>query len=844
MLEATRAATGDHLMACVIGANYDLYRYGYEDIPAHKFKDNDAPQLIELQYETTKAYDYVLDEQSVAVYAENMEAELATLNDKLVLTGKNYNILRSKDGLLLATTNYDLYSAQLDPDLKGFGIEIGDIINVIPKEGDDGKGRAYTRRVVDVIGKEIKSRVLTGTAYNTDDANKTSDSMYSLSVLKAATGAAQPNTVTVVCADGAYTGSKDTTYFVTVLEAVNTTDQTVRVRVSDSAGVDQSVQYEIHLGSNAVLVGNHGINLSIGTDESSNNSRTLMPGDTFSFVARATTESTEAFDSIVLNAAPVNVASWTEQTDWRDIALDKVTVCKEYSGDLHQDIAWNIEGNTVTLHSNLGLSIEGRNGIAKFISNVGNIYVSFRVQIIPGEDEDVMEFDELDDITEKLGTIATENDLAYGVYCAFKASGGRTVYGIRVRGNLAEHYLAAVKKTETDKRTYTFAPMTSNYTAMQAVVDFNEELSQPDVKMWRRTVCNVGEPGEYLIANYAVSKNETDSTDAIDTLEPITATFVPLFDGTGNCLVQVNEDLVFDFFNIPVAGGGSVKLRNGDIIMYEAINAKYKVKEVLSEKEAILQSGPETAVSVLSDISIWKADTSANAVEYIGARANAFSNRRVLLAWCDGATTTEYVVKDDEETAVAVPVDSKYIAAYIAGLSSAVLPQQSITHTEVDIVDRAPKMYTKYSQKELDEIASYGVLIVTQDTKDTPCYIRHQLTTDIMKGSLYYEDSVTRNLDNISYAMCDILEPYIGKANVTPSALQAIKVAATNRLIAFTQDSTDDMIGPSLVNWENLDVYQDPVAKDRIIIRVDLYLPLPLNNIKLYEMAYAATVTI
>lgn len=842
MLEATRAATGDHLMACVIGANYDLYRYGYEDIPAHKFGDNDAPQPIELQYETTKAYDYVLDEQSVAVYAENMEAELATLNDKLVLTGKNYNVLRSSDGKLLATTNPDLYSADLYSELNGFGVEIGDIINVTPTvDGDTGAGRTYARRVVDVIGKEIKSRVLAGSKYNTDDAEKTSASMYDLSVKESTTGAAANDTVEVVCAKGAYTGSKDTTYFVTVLE--DATSKTVRVRVSDSAGVDQSEQVTITLEGEAVAVGTKGLKLTIGK-ASSSDSKALMQGDTFSFVARATTESTEAFDAIVLDAAPVNVASWVRKSGWETTTLDRVIVGKEYSGDLHKDISWNIEGNTVTLHGNLGLSIEGRDGIAPFVSNVGNIYVSFRVQIIPGEDEDVMEFDELDDITEKLGTIATENDLAYGVYCAFKASGGRTVYGIRVRGNLAEHYLAAVKKTETDKRTYTFAPMTSNYTAMQAVVDFNEELSQPDVKMWRRTVCNVGEPGEYLIANYAVSLNQSGSADAIDTLEPLKATFVPLADGTGNCLMQIDDDLVFDLFHIPVAGGGSVKLRNGDLVMLEAINAKYKVKEVLSEKELILQSGPETTISTATFISIWKADTASNAVEYIGARANAFSNRRVLLAWCDGATTTEYVVKDDEETAVAVPVDSKYIAAYIAGLSSAVLPQQSITHTEVDIVDRAPKMYTKYSQKELDEIASYGVLIVTQDTKDTPCYIRHQLTTDIMKGSLYYEDSVTRNLDNISYAMCDILEPYIGKANVTPSALQAIKVAATNRLIAFTQDSTDDMIGPSLVNWENLDVYQDPVAKDRIIIRVDLYLPLPLNNIKLYEMAYAATVTI
>jgi hypothetical protein len=112
------------------------------------------------------------------------------------------------------------------------------------------------------------------------------------------------------------------------------------------------------------------------------------------------------------------------------------------------------------------------------------------------------------------------------------------------------------------------------------------------------------------------------------------------------------------------------------------------------------------------------------------------------------------------------------------------------------------------------------------------------------KGNLYYEESCTRNLDNISYALADIVNKYIGKANVTTSALRSIKVDITSALTEFTQDAKDDMVGPSLVDWDGLEIYQDPKFKDRVIINVNLYLPLPLNNIKLFAMAYVAEVSI
>jgi hypothetical protein len=280
--------------------------------------------------------------------------------------------------------------------------------------------------------------------------------------------------------------------------------------------------------------------------------------------------------------------------------------------------------------------------------------------------------------------------------------------------------------------------------------------------------------------------------------------------------------------------GSYVPVRPGDKIIAGA--AEYTVLGTTSDTVAEIYSEKGVTAATGVNVEIVKVDTVANTIQYVGAVASKYATRRASVVFCDGGT----VVEDDR----VLVVPNRFLAAEIAGISSAVVPQQSITHTVIQSITKASHMYSRYTTAQLDDIASRGVLIVTQDTKGTDCYIRHQLTTEMDKGNLYFEESCTRNLDNISYVLADIVNGYIGRANVTTSALRAIKIDITAALTEFTQNSTDDMVGPSLVDWDGLEVYQDPKFKDRIVINVNLYLPLPLNNIKLYAMAYVATVSI
>lgn len=784
MLQVTQASTGGRLAACVVGANYALYRYGQEELKPNVFSA--STKVIPFEFEQDPAFNYDVDLDSVAVDAEGLEASLASFENKMMADSRNVFGLRLPGGTLLASAE----STDLDPALKGLSVSVGDIVYVT--NADDVVRR---RTVIGLLGKQTPAAIAAGESSNPATVLGTT--------IKAST-------------DAAYTGRKNTAYVFQIVSAPAAASwDGVVLKVTDTAGVD-TVQ-TITLDGEAptgVVVGTKGLALDFvkPTD--------ISAGDTFSFVCTAPAASTTEFDGVVLNALPLAA------TDDRETALAKVEFRKEYSGPIPSEDSspapWTATEEGVTINPGVSLYIPERTEeqYVPFVGGVGNLFVSYRVLVMPMEQEELFYLENDADVREAFGTISPENELAYACACALDGAAGRGIYALRTTGTDAEAFLAAVKTTEANSDVYSFAVISTDRLVQEVVVQFNNQMSQPEVKKWRRTILGVDSPGEYAAA-------VADGNGRI-----LRASFLQDEDGEYT-IVQFADDNDIDLKGI-VVGAGTVAVRAGDKVRIVANGVDYKVAAVISDKELRLVSGPQSAISLNTPVEIWKADTTLNTAEYVTAQARAFNTRRALVVWCDGGRRAEAPQQ----------ISNVFLAAEIAGISSAVVPQQGITRTEIVSISSAKRMYMNYAQAELDNIAKEGVLIVTQDVKNGPCYIRHQLTTETDKGSLYYEDSCTRNIDNISYAMVDILERYIGRTNVTPTALRQIELEASNTLDAFTADSPDELIGPSLVNWDSLTVSQDKVFKDRVIINVNLYLPLPLNVIKLYEMAYIADVTI
>ncbi len=805
-LEVTVQRTQDRMAACIVGANYDLYRYGYEDLkpitPDGLLAD--GSQVIPLEYYQDPSYEYEVDPSSLKLYAEGLLAKYTTLDSKLVVDPVDPFVLRTQyDNTksvmpILAwigdtiPTGYSAIVALTNSNKTG-EIEVGDTVLISTEASQDWSDTEADIRsgiVMDLVGVPVAASVMTPVA---------------------------PTSITVDTASSTLVTSPevDTTFQIAVTTVTDST--TVTYQVTDSAGLYIAQTGTIAIGSKAsITLGDTGY--TVGVTFASG----VKKGNAATIGIKAATVSTKLFNGIRLSATPVALADWNT---YKASAIPSLAACKAATGWLEgEHVTVDADGTEATWENKPTLSV--RDVDVTFIPKRGKLYQQFRVMLKPGVTDDVYTIKTVEDIQKYFGTIAVENDLAYGCASALEGSAGRAIYALRVRDNTADAYLEALNKVETNSSTYSFAILNEDMDVLMVAKEYVEKRSHPENKKWCRALCGIDMPGDYTLADMDLQGN------------PINADIVPS-PKNNTYLLELTAKTQFDFLDITLAGL-TTNINPGDKVVLLSTGAEYTIARVSSSRVLVLEDGPTGGVSAQA-IKLVKADSPVNAGEYVAAIAEKLNNRRFTVVYCDRGTVG---VEDADGDMRQMVVPNRFLAATVAGLASAVVPQAPITRTEITTIDAATRMYTQYTQLMLDNIAKHGVLLVTQDVKNQPCYIRHQLTTETDKGSLYYEESCTRNLDNISYSVVDALEGYIGKSNVTPSALRSIMNSVTDVLTGFTQDSPNDLIGPSLINWTDLTVEQDPVFKDRVIVRVKLYLPLPLNNIKMYEMAYAAEVTI
>lgn len=510
------------------------------------------------------------------------------------------------------------------------------------------------------------------------------------------------------------------------------------------------------------------------------------------------TDNPRLYDKIVVNRNIYTIGD----------AATQVKVGKEYTGDVEVESVTVAENNaSLTIAADLEVEVETPQGMFKAnISDNQKAFVEFRARVIDASETGIIYLDTVEDIQDKLGAIDVNNELAYACYRALTAAGGRAVAAVRVNEDTAEAFLAAMQKTDSNSQVYGFVPVTTNEECISAVVDYNEQMSTPTVQKWRMT--------------FVGAELDTKKPDVVDAENQLLkGTFYT--EGTSKLfqISSMNIDNGFSFTDYVVE----------DSIVYNDI--KYTIKSILAENLVLLTGAPDSITQEV-EIKIARTDSAQGNIAQAEKLASSLNSRRVVVVWCDNGR------------ADGVLIHNAYLAAEVAGLASSAEPQAGLTRTEITTIDDAPRMYTRYTQSQLDRVAAHGVLIITQDTVDGTPYIRHQLTTAPDKGILYSEMSCTRNLDNISYAVADQVNTYVGRMNVTPSALALIKSDLDTLWKSYTENSTSPLIGPALVDYYDVSVIQDPVALDRVIVNVTYEIPSPLNRISVYQMTYVAKVSI
>lgn len=511
----------------------------------------------------------------------------------------------------------------------------------------------------------------------------------------------------------------------------------------------------------------------------------------------SSTDDAQQLNQLILDG-PVVGAGYVDGTELA------VEIFLTWSGEL-QDFTYDSGAvpPVVTLNSGQSLTVTDKDTqTVPFTDNVGKVFLSYRALEEPDAGEGILEVKSVTDIRDKLGTISLHNDLAFAVNEALSGSQGKPIKVLRVESDDVDGFTEALRKTESTDMVYALSPITTDFAAIEAVVQHSETMSNEVNKKFRRVYFGTDSPGDFVKA----SKDTEGSPIVID---------IDQAGGSGPLTQVTTESAGINFLAM-----GLVK---GDYIVNGA--DEYAIEEVLDETTLLLETPVGAALTDQSGVVFWKADTPKSQIEYVSDLSKSLGSRRAANIWTEGGTR---ILGGETRR-----IPNRFVAAEIAGLRSALLPQQGLTRTEINSITDAPEMYIRYTPDMLDEVAASGVFIILQEVENGDVFIRHQLTTDVSSGSLYYEDSVGTNIDDISYEIKDTLDGYIGRRNVNAETILEIrgKMFGILKNKTLTETSDTSNIGPALIGFDGLTVEADDILKDKVNVYAQAFVPLPLNNI-------------
>jgi hypothetical protein len=474
---------------------------------------------------------------------------------------------------------------------------------------------------------------------------------------------------------------------------------------------------------------------------------------------------------------------------------------------------WDQDGNYITINEGITtydplLTVAGTP--VRLPVQAAKIYVEHRDLL----QDNVVSIDSVRDlasVTDKLGTVHPDNPLAQGVYDAVLNSQNQIVYFIGVATNDLAGYAEAIKISEKSDKVYSFVPLTFDRTIQDAVVAHVNAYSTPEVGRWRIAWLSVQDNKSSVMYDLQLSG------------DPYTATVTddPSVSGVQYRLVTVAGA---KFIDDGIRPNDTVRLNfrlspDGTVVYDE-----YIVDRVRSNSTLLLTTSLTSAITSPVKVQIVRNYTKSERAYNIAHIAGDYNNRRVRAVFPD---TYKYG---------GVTKQGYFAAAGLAGLRSGVVPHQGLTNSEFLGADDLSKVVIEFSQDQLNTMAEQGVWILTQEVVGATPYVRHQLTTDTRSLNTS-EDSITTNVDSISYALRAVLAPYIGRFNVNPSNLLSVRSALVNELFFRAGSTYTVRAGNQLVSFtpdtDIIRLEQNAQYKDRIDVEVRLNVPYPMNYINL-----------
>jgi len=434
----------------------------------------------------------------------------------------------------------------------------------------------------------------------------------------------------------------------------------------------------------------------------------------------------------------------------------------------------------------------------------GSLYVEYREWLV-ALSTTVSSIRDVANISVIPGPLDPDNPLKWGVSKALANSNGTTVqYSSIADPSSTDSWADALGLVVGRDDVYGLVPLTRTKAVLDLFTAHVNSQSSANAGRWRAAWYNILAVEELALVNKAESTDgnhveaKLDANPADSKLTRVTVT-------SGN----------IDLVTAGVAAGDIVRYIFDDDGFGNDSYTEFVVDSVTNSAELILFSA-HSATSVTRRIEIYHNRNKTEVAAQVAAAAGAYGNRRIHAVWPD-------------------VVDSNpgyFLCAALAGYASGVVPHQGLTNAEISGFTDLPRSVDFFNASHLDTLADSGTWVVTKDSSGS-VITRHARTTDNTDLNTS-EEVVVRNVDSMSFLFLNRLEQFIGKANVTPSALNLMRVQTVSAIEFLKSNGFVERLGGQLIDGDIVELAQHPLLKDRVLITLSLEIPYPANNIEVH----------
>jgi len=241
--------------------------------------------------------------------------------------------------------------------------------------------------------------------------------------------------------------------------------------------------------------------------------------------------------------------------------------------------------------------------------------------------------------------------------------------------------------------------------------------------------------------------------------------------------------------------------------------------------DVVAESG-ETVADSDGTQALWEEITGSTLAQEYATTASGFDNERIFAVIPDRGI--------DGMRVDAKGVKNVHLAAAFAGLRSTSAVQQPLSNVTINGFDTLNRGEVLFTETNFSTMRDAGVWVVRQPRTGSQAgkiYAQRQLSTNNL--DIYRkEQSVTTNIDNISFALLDGLAGYVGRVNITEGTIGQIRLALDDILREKTRMSST-YLGPQLAGYEIVLIEQVAASLGTLKVQVTLDVPLPMNVIDL-----------